>query len=231
MAYKQWLAGWANKVLAVGRVAYGGDGTDLYPINVDSTGQNLTLLASTAAIGSLVAGTAKIGTVSGILYESRKAKAIAASAAYAANDVVNDTTCTTTAVGWEFTTVVASNGAYGRIESATIFSETPNISPRLSLFLFNAEPTGVNEDKVTNTNPLPGDRTKYIGKIEFPALKARSATCASESSATPSTVGGVPFGFKCASATRSIYGILVTEDIFTQVATDDIEITMQIEQL
>lgn len=38
MAYKQWLAGWTNKVLAQGRVAYGGDGTNLYPFYANSVG-------------------------------------------------------------------------------------------------------------------------------------------------------------------------------------------------
>lgn len=164
--------------------------------------------------------------------EVRLAKAIAGGATpYSANDVVNDTTCTTTATSWLFLAMASAVGGYGVIKSATIFSESENISPRLTLFLFNAVPTGALADNVANTNPILGDRTKYIGKIEFPALKARSASCASEASATPSTVGGLPLWYKCAAAVTTIYGVLVTEDIFTQTATDDIEITLQIEHL
>jgi len=167
------------------------------------------------------------GTTAGTT-EVRLAKAIAAAGAYAANDVVNDTACTTTATPWLFL-LMASSGGYGVIKSATIFSESENIAPRLTLFLFNATPTGSLADNVANTNPIKANRTKYVGKIEFPALKNRSASCASEASVTPSTVGGLPIWYKCATGATTLYGVLVTEDIFTQTATDDIEITLQIE--
>jgi len=164
--------------------------------------------------------------------EVRVAKAIDASiGAYGFNDVVNDDDCSTTATCWTFPGMASAVGGYGVIKSATIFSETENIEPRLTLFLFNATPTGQLTDNSANTNPLPADRIKYVGKIEFPALNARSASCASEASATPSTVGGLPLWYKCAAAATALYGVLVTEDIFTQSVTDDIEIALQIEHL
>ena len=164
------------------------------------------------------------------LHEVRVVKAIDASdGAYAANDVVNDDNCCTTADPWTFTSMAAANGGEGKIYSATIFSETRNIEPRLTLLLFNASPTGMLQDNVANTNPLPADRAKYIGRIEFPALNKVSAHVASTSSATPSTVGGLPLGYKCAAGTTSVYGVLVAEDAFTQVATEDIEITLMVE--
>ncbi len=44
-----------NQALITGRITYGHDGTDSYPINTDTTGQNVTLLASTASVGKLAA--------------------------------------------------------------------------------------------------------------------------------------------------------------------------------
>ncbi len=44
-----------NQALVTGRIAYGHDGTDAYPQNVDATGQKITLLAGTAEIGKLAA--------------------------------------------------------------------------------------------------------------------------------------------------------------------------------
>jgi len=165
------------------------------------------------------------------LKEVRVAKAIDASiGAYAANDVVNDDDCSTTATYWTFTNAVRAIGKYGVIFGATIFSETVNIAPRLTLYLFNAAPTGQLTDNSANTNPLPADRTKYIGRIDFPALEALGTGAGSNAVASPSTSGNLPLAFKCGAALTSIYGVLVTRDIFTQVATEDIEITLQIEQ-
>ncbi len=166
------------------------------------------------------------------ILEVRVSKAIDASlGAYAANDVVNDDDCSTTATYWTFSGMANAVGGYGVIESATIFSESENISPRLTLILFNAAPTGELTDNSANTNPLPADRAKYVGEIDFPAMSAVSASVASVSFAGPSTVGGLPLFYKCAAASTTLYGVLKTLDAFTQTATDDIEIALQVRKL
>ena len=73
MAYKEWLAGWTNKVLAVGRVAYGGDGTDLYPFNADADGQKVGHNISGIGDGVTLCGTAGTDVV---LASSTAAKSI-----------------------------------------------------------------------------------------------------------------------------------------------------------
>jgi len=230
MAYKQFLAGWVNKVLAVGRVAYGGDGTDLYPLNVDSTGQNVTLLASTASVGVIAAGSNRIGTVSGVLKEVRVTWSIDADEAYAANEVVAESETTDDDEPMTFDAVARANGGYGYIVGATVISETPSITPRLTIYLFNAVPTGCNLlDNVANTAPDWVDQAKYIGKLDFPAMESLGT---SESNATigPSTVGGCPHAFKCASADDAIYGVIVTRDAFTQGAGKDLTVILLVEQ-
>lgn len=165
-----------------------------------------------------------------LLVEVRTVKAIDASiGAYTANDVVNDDDCSTTATCWTFTAMARKNGGTGTIESASIFSESESVTPRLILYLFNATPTGELTDNSASTNPIKTDRTKYIGKIDFPALESVGTT-ASTATVTPSTVGGLPLGFECATGDDDLYGVLVARDAFTQTATDDIEILFMVRQ-
>ena len=171
----------------------------------------------------------KADRASGVLKEVRVAKAIDASiGAYTANDVVNDDDCSVTATYWTFAAVARANDGYGAIVGATIFSESESVTPRLTLYLFNAAPTGELTDNSANTNPIKTDRAKYIGQIDFPALES-VGTAASVAIASPSTVGNLPLLFKTVTV-DDIYGVLVTRDAFTQTATDDIEIVLLIEQ-
>jgi len=164
------------------------------------------------------------------LREIRTSKAIDASiGAYTANDVVNDDDCSTTATAWTFTQMASGNNRTGSIIGATIFSESESVTPRLTLYLFNATPTGELTDNSANTNPIKGDRTKYIGAIDFPSLESVGTT-ASTATISGSTVGNLPLSFKCAAADDDLYGVLVTRDAFTQTATDDIEIVLMVEQ-
>jgi len=204
---------------------------DIYTAVVDLlTGTKLA--ASTAEIGKLAAGAARIGIVLEDPHEVRVSKAIDASiGAYAAHDVVNDDDCSVTATYWTFPGMASAVGGYGEIDFATIFNETRNINPRLTLLLFNAIPTGQLTDNSANTNPLPADRAKYVGRIEFPALNKEAAAVASTAEASPSTTGNLPLFYKCAAASTSLFGVLITEDIFTQVATEDIEIALQVKHL
>lgn len=202
-----------------------------YVVLVDSSGR-VIMGTSTAEIGSLAAGTNRIGIVLEDPHEVRVSKAIDASiGAYAANDVVNDDDCSVTATYWTFSGMARANGGYGVIDFATIFSETENIDPQLTLILFNAAPTGELTDNSVNTNPLPADRAKWVGEIAWPSLSKVSASVASVSQASPSTVGKVPLFYKCAAASTTLYGVLVALDAFTQTPTDDIEIALQVKHL
>lgn len=181
---------------------------------------------------SIAAGTTRIGTVSGVLKEVRVTKALDASlGAYAANDVVSEEDCATTgASAWTFSAVARANGEYGYIVGATIISESENVTPRLTLFLFNAAPTGCNLlDNTANTAPDSEDLAKYVGKIDISALESLGTTD-SVATVTPSTVGNLPLAFKCAAAADDLFGVLVTRDVFTQTPTDDLTIVLLVEQ-
>ncbi len=175
-----------------------------------------------------ITGTAVGSTVKQII----KSKVIDASiGAYAVYDVVNDDDCSTTATAWTFSNAVKANGRYGNIIGATLFSETENTTPRFTLRLYNATPSGQLTDNSTSTEPR-ADRLLKVAQIDFPATESLCATAdASTTLTSPSTVGGLPQVFKCASGDDDLYGILLTRDIFTQLATDDITIVLLVEQL
>jgi len=179
----------------------------------------------------LGAGTNRIGQVSGTLKEVRVAQVIDGSlGAYAAGDVVGaDDCCTTLAVAWEFD-VARVAGGYGYIVGATLVNETENQAVQYDMLVFNATPTGELRDNAANTNPVKADRSKYLGTISFPYSVAKGATVATYTQATPSTVGNLPLAFKCAAEDTKIYTVLVTNTAYTQTATDDIEITLEIDQ-
>jgi len=193
---------------------------DAYVPLVDSDGQLI-----------MGAGTARLGQVSGTLKEVRVAQVIDASLGqYAAGDVVGaDDCCTTLAIAWEFD-VARAAGEYGSIYGAILINETENQAVQYDLILFNATPAGELRDNAANTNPVKADRSKWIGTIRFPYSIAGGATVATTTQATPSTSGGLPIPFKCATGDTKIYGVLVTNTLYTQDATDDIEISLLVEQ-
>jgi len=155
-------------------------------------------------------------------------KALAAASAYVAEDVLSESASAGTV--WTFSTIAKVNGGTGYIVKAQAISETTALTPRLTLFLFNATPTGaVVNDNVANTSLLHANLSQYVGKIDFPAMEDLG-TGDSESVASPSTYGNLPLAFQCATAADDLIGILVTRDAFTQVATKDMTIRLTTEQ-
>ena len=164
--------------------------------------------------------------------EVRVSKAIDASGGvYAAGDVVNDDDCCTTATAWTFANMAAVVGGYGVITGATLINETENQAVQYELILFNTTPTGELMDNAANNNPIKADRAKWVGTIAFPASVARGAATATTTVASPSTMGTLPLFYKCAAASTTLYGVLLTRTIYTQTATDDVEIAVQVEHL
>ena len=153
-------------------------------------------------------------------------KALASAVAYAIEDVLSEHA--TTGTDWDFDTAGKVNGGTGFIVKAQAICETTAVTPRLTLFLFNVAPTSAVNDNVANTALLHADLTKYIGKIDFPAMEDLGGD--SEAIVTPSTYGNLPLTFTCASADDALYGILVTRDAFTNTATNDMTIVLTFEQ-
>ena len=180
-------------------------------------------------VGAMPASTNRIGTTSGVLKTVLTTKALEAAAAYDAFDVLSETDTASSGTAWSFAAIARANGAYGYITKAQVISETTNVTPRLTLFLFNATPACELDDNAANTALLHADLATYQGKIDFPAMED-IGTGDSEAVATPSTYGNLPLAFQCASDADDLIGVLVTRTAFTQAAGEDMTVVLTVEQ-
>ena len=154
-------------------------------------------------------------------------KAVAAAGNYTAEDVISESASVGTS--WVFTNIARNMGAGGYITRAQVICETTAQIQRLTLYVFKAVPTSALNDNVANTAVLHADTGNYIGRIDFPALEDLGGD--SETVATPSTYGNLPLAFICAAASRTLWGVLVTRDSFTnETATDDYIVRLTAEQ-
>ena len=154
-------------------------------------------------------------------------KALASATAYHAEDVLCENA--TTGTPYTFAAIAKVDNGTGYIVKAHAICETTAVTPRLTLFLFNATPTSELRDHVANTALLHADLANYVGKIDLPAMEDLG-TGDSEALATPSTTGNLPLAFQCATAADDLIGILVTRDVFTNTATNDMTIRLTAEQ-
>jgi len=161
----------------------------------------------------------------GVLKKVSVTKALVGGA-YSAEDILSEST--TEGTFWTFSAIARADGASGYIVRAQAICETTNITPRLTLFLFNATPTCAKNDNVANTALLHADLANYVGRIDFPALEDLGGD--SMALCTPGTTGNLPLAFTCASGADDLYGVLVTRDAVTPSAGDDMTIILQIEQ-
>ncbi len=172
--------------------------------------------------------------VVGILKTISVTKALAAATAYHAEDVLSESATNAAGTCWTFDAIARQPGASGHIVRAIVSSETTNVTPALTLFLYNVARTASTDeldDHAVNVAPKNADvRTtgSYIGRIDFPQLSDIGGN--SESVCSPSTGGGLPLPFICAAADDALYGIVVTQTAFTQTATDDLTIKLTAEQ-
>ncbi len=153
-------------------------------------------------------------------------KAVAAAGNYTAEDVISESASAGTP--WQFDDLISHDGGNGYITRAHVIIETTSQVQALALYLFTATPTSELDDNKANTALVHADLANYVGRIDFPILSENGGD--SESVATPSTAGNLPLPFKCAENSRTLYGILVTVDAFTnETATDDYTVRLQAE--
>jgi len=152
-------------------------------------------------------------------------KTCEADGAYVADDVISESDTPGAGTAWTFAAMARGNGGGGEIVKAIAVSETTALTPKLTLFLFNATPTCELDDNAANTAVLKADISSYVGKIDFPAMEDLGTGC-SEAIVTLADGGNLPLPFVCASDDDDLYGVLVTRDGFDQV--DDKEMTIKL---
>ena len=161
-----------------------------------------------------------------------RTKASVTGGLYSAKDVISEQTTNAANTSWIFTDVVAQNGAGGYIVKAVVVSETTNITPRISLFLYKAVPTCELDDNAASNCPLHADLDNYVGRLDFPALQASELGTNNDSAAqiVPGSYQGVPLAFACATADNDLYGVAVTWDAVTLGVGDDLTFFLMIER-
>jgi hypothetical protein len=163
------------------------------------------------------------------LKEVSVTKALAASAAYQALDVMNDTASAPSATAWNFQNVVRGNGGSGEIVKAMVIDQTGTASALTSLLLFSVNPSAAAlADHIPNTAPVHAEQANYLGRIDFPSM-----TRLSSGDATAIVIAGtspLPLPFTCNASDDDLYGIMVTREVFTQTATQDLIVKLLVRQ-
>ena len=128
------------------------------------------------------------------------------SAAYVANDVVGDGSVIS------FANVVDVAGGSADIYRAKlILSNVAGINRTYILHLFTLAPTAIAD--TAQMKFLYADATKRIGTVSF-----TTTTEGTGSDAAYATFYGSPLPFKCASGSKTIYGVLETKTAYTGAA-------------
>lgn len=207
MAYPQYR-GQKDKVHNTGVIMYGGDQTNMWPVEVATdTGR---LITTKLAVASTT-------------------KALEAAAGYTAKDVLCETDTANSGTVWTFDAIARAAGKGGYITKAVILSETNNVTPRLTLLLFASSALNCElDDNAGSDAPQHADIANFIGAIDFPAMTDLGDD--SYAIAAPSTSGNLPLAFCCNSGDDALYGVLVTLDDFTQTGGDDMSIYLTVEQ-
>jgi hypothetical protein len=165
----------------------------------------------------------------GRLKKVSRTKALEAVSSYSIEDVLSETDTNGAGTAWTFSNIARTNGASGFIVDARVISENTGITPKLTLFLFNALPTSELDDNAANTALLHADLANYIGRIDFAAMTDFGGD-AEARAVTESTYGVMRVPFTCAAGNDDIYGILITQDAFTQTTTNDMTVILFVEQ-
>ena len=124
------------------------------------------------------------------------------SIAYTAKDVVSNSTSAPAVM--TFTDIGRVNGGSGNIIKARLFidSATAMLGAAFRLHLYHTAPTAVNDNAAFPL--LYANRDKRVGYLDLPATATEGA--GSDSSAAIWV--DMPVGFKCASGSKTLYGIL-----------------------
>lgn len=137
-------------------------------------------------------------------------KSLLAAADYAAEDVLDATA--TAGSPWYWPKVARKSEGLATITKAIALCSTTALTPRVTVYLFNAPPTSAVLDNGANTAVITADRYKYVGRIDFPAMEDQGGN--SEAIATPNTAGNLPLRVKT-DPQGGLWGIVITRDAIT----------------
>ena len=127
---------------------------------------------------------------------------------------VNDVVSTTAGAVMEFTNVVRAPGGTGIIHTITLTkSDDDATGAAFDLYLFNAAPAAVADNAAFALSAA--ERLTVLALVPFVAANARASGTGNEWSVTD-----LHLPFVCASASRSLYGMLVARGAYTPASAE-----------
>jgi len=145
--------------------------------------------------------------------------------AYAANDVVSDSTSSTTLLA--ISGCARVNAGAGYITGIRVITDKKSITPRIRAHLYNASNPTRSVDN-TAMQVLYADISKRIGQIDLPAMTTGADTTNSTSSQAQDLTIRLPF--VCAAASTTLYLLLETLDAFTPANGEKFTVVLYCEQ-
>jgi hypothetical protein len=137
-----------------------------------------------------------------------------------------------------FTNVVRANGGSGIVKASLLNLQWPSGTPvntnyALRLKLFTVAPTPIADGSLWTT--LKANFLAWVGSFDFSSLSAEGATYTGADSihgmgAPVAGSADADISFTCASNSRNLYGVLVAEGAFTQVASQVASVSLIVDQ-
>ena len=215
MSLRTYLADKLQALILVGQKPNG----DFVNLSTDANGN----LKTTAVIGDITVANVEISNDVGnpIPMAGVTAKVgveltrPADTTAYAAKDVVSDSTSAPTVL--TFANFARVNNGSGMIVRARLMTDQKTCTAGFRLHLFHTAPTATNDNSPYLL--LYSNAANRIGMIDFPAMTSEDSTNSTAAATMrPSSDGsyGTPnLWYQAAAASRAIYGVLETTSAFT----------------
>ncbi|MGB8296665.1 MAG: hypothetical protein WCG85_14650 [Polyangia bacterium] len=137
-----------------------------------------------------------------------------------------------------FTNVVRANGGSGIVKASLLNLQWPSGTPvntnyALRLKLYTVAPTPIADGALWTT--LKANFLTWVGSFDFSSLSAEGATYTGSDSihgmgAPVAGSADADISFTCASNSRNLYGVLVAEGAFTQVASQVASVSLIVDQ-
>ena len=194
----------------------GADG-DYIPLIVDASGR--------LHIAPLAAGENHLGETGGkIVRVTGTFTRPADTTAYAANDVVSNSTSSTTLV--TLSSAARVNAGTGYIVGCRVATNKKSITPRIRVHVNNASNPTVAADNV-QAKTVYADISKRIGSFDLSAMATSADTTNSDMSAATDWTLRIPFK---AAADTALYVWLETLDAFTPASGDSWTVELLVDQ-
>jgi hypothetical protein len=139
--------------------------------------------------------------------------------AYAANDVVSDSTSVTTMQA--LAAAARVSGGSGYITGIRVNTDKKSITPRLRVHFYNTTGATLSADNAAWQDRY-ADNSKYVGSWDMPAMRTGADSASSTNSYAEDLTVRIPY--TCAATT--LYYVTETLDIFTPAANEVFTVTV-----